>query len=104
MKIKKIIVLLVLTVSILIISGCSTTTSSLEQELTEQNQRKLLKNQPPPKLSWSLERANITKRTKLWNDENKIAYIYLINYGKVMAFYTIKGKASSVNSQITKNK
>jgi hypothetical protein len=25
----------------------------------------------------------------------------LVNYGKVMAFYTIKGKVSSVNSQIT---
>ena len=27
--------------------------------------------------------------------------MYLINYGKVIAFYTIKGKISSVNSQIT---
>jgi hypothetical protein len=37
----------------------------------------------------------------LWNDKNKVSYIYLVSYGKVMAFYTIKGKVSSVNSQIT---
>ncbi len=72
-----------------------------EQRLTEQNQDRLLKVQPPTKLDWSLERDNINKRTNLWNDPNKISYIYLVNFGKVMAFYTIKGKVSSVNSQIT---
>lgn len=76
-------------------------TSNYEQDLTEENQARLLTNQPPVKIDWSLERENINKRTLLWNDPNKIAYIYLINYGKVMAFYTIKGKVSSVNSQIT---
>jgi hypothetical protein len=76
-------------------------TSSVEQQKTEENQSKLLTVQPPVKLDWSLERENINKRTTLWNDENKVSYIYLVNYGKVMAFYTIKGKVSSVNSQIT---
>ena len=79
----------------------SNDTSSKEQDLTEQNQSKLLKNQPPPKLDWSLERDNLIKRTNLWNDPNKISYIYLVSFGKVMSFYTIKGKVSSVNSQIT---
>lgn len=72
-----------------------------EQNRTEANQSKLIQNQPPVSLDWSLERENISKRTTLWNDKNKISYIYLINYGKVMAFYTIKGKVSSVNSQVT---
>lgn len=76
-------------------------TASVEQEKTEENQSVLLEKQPPVKLDWSLERENINKRTTLWNDENKVSYIYLVNYGKVMAFYTIKGKVSSVNSQIT---
>jgi len=77
--------------------------STVEQEKdkTEQNQQKLLKNQPPISLEWSLERDNINRRTQLWNDTNKVSYIYLVSYGKVMAFYTIKGKVSSVNSQIT---
>lgn len=76
-------------------------TAMQEQEATEKNQSTLLSNQPPVRLDWSLEREQINKRTELWNDENKISYIYLINFGKVMAFYTIKGKVSSVNSQIT---
>lgn len=87
----------------LILTGCDykESTSQIEQNKTEENQSKLLEVQPPVKLNWSLERENINKRTNLWNDENKISYIYLVDYGKVMAFYTIKGKVSSVNSQIT---
>ena len=72
-----------------------------EQALTEDNQQRLLKSQPPVRLNWSLERENINKRTTLWNDANKVSYMYLVNYGKVMAFFVIKGKVSSVNSQIT---
>lgn len=104
-KILLIISLLIMTISL---SACSLddtstdgSTAQKEQNMTEVNQSKLLANQPPPKLDWSLERDNIIKKTNLWNDKNKISYIYLVNYGKVMAFYTIKGKVSSVNSQIT---
>lgn len=89
---------------VLLFSGCyevKNTTAKQEQAKTEQNQAKLLIAQPPPALNWSLERDNITKRTSLWNDPAKVSYIYLVNYGKVMAFYVIKGKVSSVNSQIT---
>jgi hypothetical protein len=72
-----------------------------EQNNTIDNQARLNAAQPPVFLNWSLERENINKRTKLWNDPNKVSYIYLINYGKIMAFFTIKGKVSSVNSQVT---
>jgi hypothetical protein len=72
-----------------------------EQALTEQNQATLLEVQPPVKLEYSIERDNINKRTLLWNNPNKVSFIYLVSYGKVMAHYTIKGKVSSVNSQIT---
>jgi hypothetical protein len=86
-------------------TGCDgavqSNTAKEEQNRTEKNQSRLLKSQPPVALDWSLERENINKRTQLWNDANKVSYIYLVNYGKVMAFYTIKGKVSSVNSQIT---
>ena len=102
-------ILLVLPVIVLVAAGCDTTdnlktggvSAQKEQALTESNQRGLLENQPPPKLDWSLERDNIIKRTNLWNDPNKVSYIYLVNFGKVMAFYPIKGKVSSVNSYIT---
>jgi hypothetical protein len=72
-----------------------------EEKRTSQNQSKLLSAQPPVSLDWSLERENINNRTNRWNDPNKVSYIYLIDFGKVMAFHTIKGKVSSVNSQIT---
>lgn len=83
------------------LAGCFDSTATKEQELTERNQERLIAAQPPVSLDWSLERENINKRTQRWNDPNKVSYIYLVNYGKVMAFYTIKGKVSSVNSQIT---
>jgi hypothetical protein len=102
---KKLLLIPVALVGVMFLAGCDSTvmeeTANVEQTLTEENQSGLLQNQPPPKLNWSLERDNLIKRTNLWNDPNKISYIYLINFGKVMAFYTIKGKVSSVNSQIT---
>jgi len=97
----KYIVIILSMVSFLFLAGCDQGTASKEQEMTEQNQEALLSVQPPVRLEWSLERENINKRTTLWNDPNKVSYIYLVSYGKVMAFYTIKGKVSSVNSQIT---
>lgn len=76
-------------------------TYKAEQIYTEINQRDLIKKQPPSKLDWSLERDQLDKRTKLWNDKNKIAYIYLFNKDALVGFYVIKGKVSSVNSQMT---
>jgi hypothetical protein len=100
---KKLLALPTLALLVFMGAGCDevNNTANQEQTLTEQNQSRLLAAQPPTKLDWSLERENINKRTKLWNDPNKVSYIYLINFGRVMAFYTIKGKVTSVDSQIT---
>jgi hypothetical protein len=54
-----------------------------------------------PTVETSQERKNLVRRLETFNNENKISYIYLVNYGKVMAFYTIKGKVSAVNSLLT---
>jgi hypothetical protein len=73
-----------------------------EQRKTESNQQTLLAQQPPPKLRWSLERDNLIKRTTMWNQPNKVSYIYLLGKnGGVVAFYPIKGKVTSVNSALT---
>lgn len=79
-------------------TGAST---KVEMEETEANHQRLVKSVPPPALLTSLERIQLKKRLILFNNEKKISYIYLISYGKVMAFYTIKGKVSSVNSKLT---
>ncbi|MGL5315585.1 MAG: hypothetical protein ACRC92_20190 [Peptostreptococcaceae bacterium] len=76
-------------------------TSKAEQILTEINHRGLLNKQPPPKIEWSLERDNLIRRTKLWNDRNKLSYIYLFTKDTIIGFYAIKGKVSSVNSTLT---
>ena len=61
-------------------------------------QNEVIKAVPIPQLSTSLERVNVAKRAEIFNSENKISYIYLVNYGRVMAFFTVKGKVSSLRS------
>lgn len=72
-----------------------------EQQAVANNQAKLQTAVPLPQLDNSLERANISKRLQLWNDSAKVSYIYLTSYGKVMAFYTVKGKITSGNKRLT---
>jgi hypothetical protein len=79
----------------------SSNTQTKTAALTEETQRRLMDAVPLPTLSTSAERKNIVRRLETWDDENKIGYVYLINYGKIMAFYTIKGKISSLNSYLT---
>lgn len=76
-------------------------TQRLEQNLTEEQQEVHLKAVPMPQLKTSQERKNLVRRLETFNTEDKVSYIYLVNYGKVMAFYTVKGKVSSVNSLLT---
>jgi len=72
-----------------------------EAEATEANHQRLMKAVPVPRLETSQERKNLVRRLDVFNNENKISYIYLISFGKVMTFYTVKGKVSSVNSKLT---
>ena len=76
-------------------------TQSQEMYATEANQKKLIQSVPIPQFETSQERKNLVRRLETFNKEDKISYIYLINYGKVMAFYTVKGKISSVSSYLT---
>ena len=96
---------LVIVLAAIGLAGCDTvqtdTTQKKEAQLTEDNQQRLLKAVPVPKLQTSEERKNLVRKLETFNSEDKISYIYLVNYGKIMAFYTIKGKVSSVNSMLT---
>lgn len=56
---------------------------------------------PVPQLTTSSERKNVAKRAELFNNEEKISYIYLVSYGKVMSFFTVQGKVSSLRSYMT---
>ncbi len=77
-------------------------TATHEQALTEENQAGLLANQPPPRITWSLERDNLIKRFKLENDRSVIFYMYVFIEGssQPIGYYQVN-KISSVNSQLT---
>lgn len=86
-------------------SGCDapTNTSALdEQAKTERNQRGLNNTQPAPSISWSLERDNLIKRTKLQNDRGVMFFMYVFVEGvaQPVGYYQVT-KVSSVNSQLT---
>jgi hypothetical protein len=79
------------------------TSQSQEQSKVEENQQRLIAETDIPMMKTSLERQAIKKRLQLFEDENKVSYIYLISFGKVMAFYTIKGKVTSGSKRMTSN-
>jgi hypothetical protein len=93
-------------VMIFILSGCSdmqtpSNTQGTESKKQEIIQKKLTETVPIPEITNSTARKAIAARAKLFDANDKITYIYLINYGKVMAFYTIKGQPISLRAYLT---
>lgn len=80
-------------------SDCTSATSDTQK--VADTQKALSVSVPLPTLSNSLERTNISKRLTTFDDPAKVSYIYLTSYGKVMAFYTVKGKVTSGNKRLT---
>lgn len=95
-----ILVMLALSYSIPVWGKTGDTTKK-EMEFTEKTHTRLLKDVPAPTVEHSQERRNLVRRLLTFNKADKISYIYLVSYGRVMAFYTVKGKVSSVNSLLT---
>lgn len=106
---KRFLILAILVVMcVAFVAGCDSgpTTKSVQQVMTEQyndvgSQTSVLQiNQPAPIIDFSNTRQAVIERIERWNDPNKISYLYLISYGKVMAFYTIKGSVESKRSYL----
>lgn len=72
-----------------------------DQKATADTFKRLMISVPPPKPSDSVERRNLSKRLNRFNVADKISYIYLVDFGKIMGFFVVKGKVSSVNSMLT---
>ena len=90
---------------IFLLFGCNDNknhTALDEQKHTEQNQTTLNSVQPPPDITWSLERDNLIKRFKLQNDRTItfFMYIFIEGVGEPIGYYEVN-KVSSVNSQLT---
>lgn len=81
--------------------GSATNQQQDEQDKVTSQINKLTVASPVPSLETSLERDNISKRLQLFSNPAKISYIYLTSYGKVMAFYTVKGKVTSGSKRLT---
>lgn len=94
--------LIVLTIGCVSDSRPENTSAKDEQAHTEQNQRNLNVLQPPPTITWSLERDNLIKRFKLQNDRSVNFYLYVFIEGVAdpIGYYQVN-KVSSVNSQLT---
>lgn len=78
------------------------TSAKDEQAHTENNQRALNAVQPPPTITWSLERDNLINRFKLQNDRsvNFFMYVFIEGVADPIGYYQVN-KVSSVNSQLT---
>lgn len=82
------------------ITPCADTASN-ELKAAASVQKDLVAAVPVPQLQNSLERENVSKRAQIFNTPDKISYIYFISYGKVMSFFTVRGKVSSLRSYMT---
>lgn len=78
-------------------------THNQESGATEKNQSSLLKSQPlPSPLSYSMERQNLLDKLKFEAKQGAVGYVALIGpMGQLIAYYTIQGKVSSLNSYLT---
>jgi len=74
------------------------------QDVTETYQRRLEDAVPYPLAAMrdSIERRNLRERLLRFNRPDKIGYVYLLSdVGTIVAFYVIRGKVSSNQSQLT---
>lgn len=107
---KKILPLSVVVMALaFVLTGCSSGNSKAQQvqdqgqALTEQAYSAQSHAVPYPagQLTNSQERTNLRKKLLLQNDPNHIGYVYILSFGKFIGYYTIKGKVSSTDSQMT---
>lgn len=102
MKTKKVVA--ALAVAALALTGCTGNPErEAAQKASNEQQKKYEQAVPFPsaELSHPLDRANLAEYLKRSNDPDRVSYVYLLSMdAKVIAYYTIKGKVTSVSSQL----
>ena len=95
--------LIVIPAIALMASSCDSKDGSytVDTAKVEETQKRVQESVPIPNITTSAERKNIAARAVLFDSESKVTYIYLVSFGKVMAFYPVKGKVSSLNSYLS---
>lgn len=106
---KRIIAIIVAGLLALSLTACDwgadnkETSSDKGQKLSEQafDQQSKAVPYPADQLTDSQERRNLKERLLRQNDPDRIGYVYILSFGKFLGYYTIKGKVSSTQSQMT---
>jgi hypothetical protein len=101
MKINRILLILAFIPVLAAVSCDDNSAYNQEQTATANNQVRLRANYPLPVLTRSEELENLTRRLNRINSGNMTGCIYLISYGRVMAFYPVDGKVTSLNAYMT---
>lgn len=106
-KITPLILVFVLLTAILF-AGCDEVTPApvdtqkVEQQKTEENQKRLIANDTMPIVDQSLERLNLIRRLNFMNQGDRISYMYTFSdQGQLIEEQQVLGKISSVNSLLT---
>jgi hypothetical protein len=101
---KKFKYLIIVPAVALVAAGCgesSTSTVKKDVEKTEQNQKAKEAAVGFPNVKNFAESQNLKRYYEEVDDPKRTGYIYLLNYGKIYAEYTVQGKVSSLNSSFT---
>jgi len=103
---KKVAIGVVLAAVALSLAACGKSNSSVirDSKITDQYSRALENAVPYPlsQMHDSVERRNLRERLLRFNVPDKIGYIYLLGFnGNYVGYYTVNGKPSSLDSQMT---
>lgn len=104
---KRYFMLLLIPLFAVTLAGCSDQTKAVtnsygnDMEKLEETQARLQQAVPVPEIQNSQTRKAIAERAKIFDAENKVTYVYLVSFGKVMAFYPVKGQVVSLRSYLT---
>ena len=103
---KPFIALLLAIALVFSLSSCMDGEVDPQRQAIQEKSGKALEKQiaavdyPADELSDSLERRNIRKRLLLTNNPKAIGYVYYTPFGKILGYWTMQGKVSSVKSQM----
>jgi hypothetical protein len=75
-------------------------TAQKNAQMVEDNQQRLQSAQPAPRLDVSLERSNLSERLVRLNKQNAQGYVTLIDMGRVVASFPVRGKVTSLNAYL----
>lgn len=100
---KTLLIITLLAIATFGFSGCTYEDGSHTEQSAaiEENQKRLNANYEIPQLEQSLEIENNHRRLEFLNKSDSIGYVYLLSHGKVVSFYPVRGKVSSLNSYST---